>query len=139
MSISSSVEPCVPARDRRNDRRRLAYVVAWSAWWLLALAAAHAGWLHQLPVALGVATVHAGLGIGMILAYRRFLVEADELRRKIELDAMAVGVGVAVVGGFTASLLEAAGVISSSTVVEVLAMPFLAYVVVLARGMRHYA
>jgi len=32
--------------------------------------------------------IHIGIGIGMILAFKRFVTKADDLERKIQLDAL---------------------------------------------------
>ena len=40
-------------------------------------------------------------GIATVLAYRRFLQETNELRRKIEVEALALAFGVGLVGGLS--------------------------------------
>ena len=105
---------------------------------MLSLAAATSGHL-TLAVAIVVSVVQAGLGLGLMFAYGRFLLQADELRRKVELEALAIGTGLAVAGGFPAAILSSAGVISAAAVIGFLAVPFLAYSVMVSHGMRRYA
>ena len=50
----------------------------------------------------------------MVVAYRRYLGETDELRRKIEVDALALAFGVGLVGAFSYVLLERAGAVESA-------------------------
>jgi ABC-type tungstate transport system substrate-binding protein len=98
-------------RDLRNSRRILYWLIAWMATWLGANLAVSYDILDQgLPATLA-ASVSLGLGIGCVFAYRRFLREADELRRKIELDALAVAFGVGVVGGLSYWLFGRAGAV----------------------------
>lgn len=47
------------------------------------------GWL--------IAAIPSALGIGLIVSYRSFLAEADELLRKISVDALALGFGAGIV------------------------------------------
>lgn len=71
--------------------------------------------------------VPAVLGIGTVLAYRRFLREADELRRKIELDALAVAFGVGLVGSLTYWLLWRSGAVAELDLLGVIAVMTAAY------------
>jgi hypothetical protein len=56
-----------------------------------------------------LAAVTLGLGIAAVRAYIRFLRGADELLRKIHLEAIAVAFGAGVVSILTWELLELAG------------------------------
>ena len=56
--------------------------------------------------------INLGLGIGMILANRKFINSLDELQKKIQLDAMGIALGVGVVGGLSYSLLDQTNVIA---------------------------
>lgn len=48
----------------------------------------------------------------MILANKRYLNGLDEMQRKISLEAMAIALGVGVVGGLSYSMLDTANVVS---------------------------
>lgn len=41
--------------------------------------------------------IHMIIGVGMIFAFKRFVSKADELERKIQLEALALSVGVTIV------------------------------------------
>ena len=75
----------------------------------------------------------------MIVVYRRFLREADELRRKIELDAFALAAGVGVVGAVTYRLLEQAGAIGETDPVHVVVTMVVAHTISVVVGERRYA
>jgi hypothetical protein len=100
------------ARDVRNSRRILYWLIAWMATWLSAnLAVSYDILGTGLPATLA-AIVSLGFGVGCVFAYRRFLREADELRRKIELDALAVAFAVGIVGGLSYWLFGRAGAVA---------------------------
>lgn len=48
----------------------------------------------------------------MILANKKYLNDLDELQRKIQLEAMAVALGIAVVAGLSYSMLDVWNLIS---------------------------
>ena len=82
----------------------------WTVAWVLATAGAAFGpkslWdFNTLPTILGV-LVHIGIGFGMIRMFRQYLLGLDELQRKIQLDAMALTLGVGMVVGVSYELLE---------------------------------
>jgi hypothetical protein len=98
-----------PERDRHNQRR----IILWSLVWALAFVAVTLGikkeWLSFGATLAGVIGTSL-FGVATLLAYRRFLRETDELRRKIEVEALALAFGVGLVGGLTYWLLVVSGV-----------------------------
>ena len=129
---------CSSRRERRAQRR----IQAWSFLWALSVIAvtlAIRRWhLPSGPLLAGIAG-SALLGLGTLLAYRRFLRETDELRRKIELDALALAFGVGVVGGMTYWLLTISGAVSSSSFGFVFAAMILVYPAGVLIGLRRYS
>lgn len=98
-----------PHRDIHNLRR----VIFWSAVWAIVFVAVTLGIKKEwLPFGVAIAGVIATslFGIAALLAYRRFLLETDELRRKIEVEALALAFGVGVIGGLTYWLLVVDGI-----------------------------
>jgi hypothetical protein len=57
--------------------------------------------------------INLGIGVGMILANKQHLQGLDELQQKIQLEAMALSLGVGLVGGLGYSLLDTTKLISS--------------------------
>ena len=90
-------------RDRANSRRLMLWSLGWAATMLFASAAAAGEGLGGRPVALIAASISAMIGVVTMMAYRQFLRETDELRQKIELEALATALGVGVVGGLAYS------------------------------------
>ena len=76
-------------------------------WQLLGLLLApKALWnFNTLPTILGV-LIHIGIGFGMIRVFKQYLLGLDELQRKIQLDAMALSLGIGLVLGSSYELLE---------------------------------
>ena len=80
------------AIDRANQRRLNAALVGWAAVFLLSTAFAAngtAGSVGQIAATLAPITA----GVPVVLLFARYLREADELTRLIELQAVAVAAG----------------------------------------------
>jgi|TARA_B100001971_G_scaffold50604_1_gene45841 hypothetical protein len=96
----------ITAQTKKNTLR----LGCWTGAWVLATAGAAFGprflWdFSTLPTMLG-ALIHIGIGFGMIRMFRQYLLRLDELQRKIQLDAMALSLGVGVVFGVSYEMLE---------------------------------
>ena len=96
----------ITAQTKKNTLR----LFFWTGAWVLATAGAAFGprflWdFNTLPTVLGV-LVHIGIGFGMIRMFKQYLLGLDELQRKIQLDAMALTLGVGMVVGVSYELLE---------------------------------
>lgn len=90
----------------------------WTFGWLVSLAAATFGpqliWDLNKPLTIIAIAVNLLLGIKMIIANKRFLDGLDELQRKVHLNAMAVSLGVTLVFGAVAGLLEPVGLVQET-------------------------
>lgn len=125
-------------RDRRNSRR----VNYWLLVWAVSFVAVTFGLSRDLlpggPLTYLAIAGTSVLGLIGVLAYIRFIREADELKRKIQLEALALGFGGGFLATFTLSLIERA----SGAQMD-LGDPFLAmvafYVVGVVLGARRYA
>ena len=82
--------------------------------------------------------VNAGLGLGMILSYLRHLKDMDELQRKIQLDALAVSMGVALVGSFSYSLMVTAKFIVDAEVSDIILLMTLTFMASIIVGHIRY-
>jgi hypothetical protein len=58
------------------------------------------------------AVLDVAVGIGLILAHKRWLADQDELQRKIYLDALGVTLGVTVIAGVVYEFLDKQGVMA---------------------------
>ena len=100
-------DTCDTTAQTKKNTIRLFF---WSVAWVLATAGASFGpkslWdFNTLPTILGV-LVHIGIGFGMIRMFKQYLLGLDELQRKIQLDAMALSLGIGLVIGSSYELLE---------------------------------
>lgn len=89
----------------------------WTAAWLLTMALANFGprllwdsndWLTGLAILLNLA-----IGVGVILTNKRHLQGLDELQRKIQLEAMALSLGVGLIFGLGYSNLDVTNLIAA--------------------------
>ena len=74
----------------------------------------------------------------MIATFMRFLRELDELQRKIQLESLALSMGIGVVGGVTYSLLATAKFISDAEASDVILLMAIAYVAGVIVGQIRY-
>jgi lipopolysaccharide export LptBFGC system permease protein LptF len=127
-----------PQRDRRNQRR----VVLWSAAWAFSFLAITFGVKREwLTAEWTVAAVFGAalFGIATLLAYHQFLIQTDELRRKIEVEALALAFGIGIIGGLSFWLLFQSGIVSGEGFVFVLVAMILTHAVGVVVGRRRYS
>ena len=127
-----------PQRDRRNQWR----ILVWSFVWALSFTAVTLVIKKEwLPFGLTLAGVigTALFGIVTVLAHRRFLQETDELRRKIELEALALAFGVGVVGGLTYWLLAVMGEVPAKDFAYVFLVMIVTHPIGVLIGLRRYS
>ena len=99
---------------KERTRRVTVRLSWWTAAWVGTLAIAtfgpHFAWQAK-ALSLGALLVNIGAGVGMILANRDHLNSLDEMQRKIQLEAMALALGVALVAGLAYSTADVADLI----------------------------
>ena len=108
----------ITAQTKKNTLRLFFWTVAWvlaTAGWAgistsavfeqIAIGSKNLFNFKTLPIIIAV-LVHIGLGLGMLRAFKQYLLGLDELQRKIQLDAMALRLGVGLVLGSRYELLE---------------------------------
>jgi len=97
--------------EQKIRRKRLSIRLAsWTLGWTLTMAAATFGYKYfwegdAFLIALSV-LINLAIGIGMILSNRNLINDFDELEKKIQLESMAITLGLTVVVGLTYSLLD---------------------------------
>ena len=126
-------------RDRRNQRRVIAWSLAWTVCWVTGALAIDNGWWDAGAAGVAAAVLSALFGVALLLAYRRFLSQADELRRKIEVEALAVAFGVGLVGGIAYWLLGESGIVADAEILHVLVLMILTHSVGILVGFRRLA
>ncbi len=124
----------------RKNVRHLAY---WTVGWVLTLAIATFGpiflWDYNTSISLAVILINTIIGVGMILMNRRYIDGLDEMQRKVNMDALAIALGVGVVGGITYSTLDIVNVIPFDAEIGVLvAIMSLTYMIAFIVGSIRY-
>ena len=129
---------CLTSGSAKNTIRFLCWTFAWSMTMVLADKAILYEW-HSSDLISAIAIVlNAGIGIGMILSYLRHLKYMDELQRKIQLDALAIAMGVALVGSFSYSLMVTAKFITDAEVSDIILLMTFTFVVSVIVGHIRY-
>ena len=99
------------ARNRRDTLN----LAAWTGAWLASLAIATFGpllvWNGVVPLTLAAIALNLAIGAGMIVANKRHLQGLDELHQKIQLEAMALTLGIGLIVGLAYSLLDVTNVV----------------------------
>lgn len=125
-------------RNCRNQRRVLLWALLWACSFIAVALGIKKEWLPFGAVLAGVAG-NSLLGIATVLAYRRFLQEIDELRRKIEVEALALAFGVGVIGGLAYWLLAVSGALPLTGFAYVFSAMLLAHSAGVLIGRRRYS
>jgi hypothetical protein len=115
----------------------------WTGAWVLTSALAAFGpryfWESNTPLTILGVLINLGIGFGMILANKRLLNGMDELMRKIQLEAMAISLGVGLVCGLSYELLEDIKLITfEPEVSHLIILMALTYMVGVIAGNRRY-
>ncbi len=99
-----------------TQKRNNLLLFYWTMAWVLTMALIAFGpkflWDNNDTLNLVGILVNFLAGIGMILANKKHLNDLDELQRKIQLEAMAITLGIAVVAGLSYSMLDVWNLIS---------------------------
>ena len=116
-------------------------VTVWSLAWALAFLGANLAitreWIEGGLLTWAAIALVAALSIGWVRSYGLFLRAADELMRKIQLDALAVAVGSGFVIGFALILFESAG-LTDARVDYVLVGMVVAYIATVVSGLTRF-
>ena len=78
-------------------------------------------WESQIITGLAI-ILSLAVGVGMVMANRKFVNDGDELQRKIQLESMALTLGLAVVGGIAYSQLDTTNLIKQDAEISFLVL-----------------
>lgn len=99
-----------------NAKKNVLHLGYWTGSWVTTMAIASFGqiylWKDNTALTILFIAINTLVGIGMILMNRKYINDLDEMQRKVSLDAMAIALGVGVVGGLSYSMLDQANVIA---------------------------
>ena len=124
--------------DRKSQNRIVLWSAIWVAVFLTADTSIERGWMNGDVAVVSATIVVCALGVVWVRSYVRFLRTADELARKVHLDAMAIGLGSGFVSGFGLLLLDQGGLVSARPNILLAAM-VLAYAVAVVVGWRRFS
>ncbi len=109
--IEAIFNQSLPLRDIENAKQ----IMLWAFLWAISLIAIKYSSQYEWYQDTGavIATVlHSAIGIKLILKYKHFLKELEEMERKIQLDALALSTGATIVIFSSYSILADSGVLS---------------------------
>ena len=139
MNQSRKAHWAASEQDRKNQRRIIGLSLLWIVPFLAAEFAFESGLIEGDLLALAVTTVITLLGIRVLFGYQKFLRDADELMRKIQLDALALAFGVGIVAGFSFQVLESAGVVTDTRANSLIMIMIITYMGSVIAGQRRYS
>lgn len=94
------------SRIRTNVIRLFRWNGAWGAATALMAFGPKFLWNKALVFTLLAVGLDVAVGVGMILATKKYIMELDELQRKVQLNSLAITVGVAIVVGIPYSVMN---------------------------------
>ncbi len=126
-------------RVKKNTKN----LALWTLAWVLSMAIATFGpeflWEGESILTVTAIILNALLGVGLILANIRHLNSLDDLQKKIQLEGMAMALGVGVVGGLSYSLLDTTNIIMQDAEISFLVILMsLTYLVSVLLGQKRY-
>src|SRR5215831_20170107 len=87
------------SRIRTNTRLLFRWNGAWAAATALMAFGPKFLWNKALVFTLLAVALDVAVGVGMILATKKYVMELDELQQKVYLNALGITVGVGVIAG----------------------------------------
>ena len=99
----------VPPADRRNGRRVMLVSLVWATVFVGSTALLESASGPTGFAAWVIAGVCTALGLVALAVFRRFLLDADELTRRIQLEGVAFGFGAGLLFSLTYGLFNDAG------------------------------
>jgi ABC-type lipoprotein release transport system permease subunit len=107
----------------KEQKKHTKIMLAWTLAWVVSLAFLSYGanflWDNLLITKIGL-LINLVIGVGMIIANKNLFKHYDELQKKIQFEAMALTLGLAVVVGLTYEVSFDFGVIDSEPEFEYL-------------------
>ncbi len=128
------------AANNARNTTRLGY---WTAAWVVTMAVANFGprFIWQLNESLTIIAIliNLAIGFGMIVANKRHLKGLDEMHQKIQLEAMALSLGVGLVAGLAYSNLDVTNIIAfDAEISHLVILMGLTYVAGVFAGLRRF-
>ena len=132
-----------PGNFAANNTKNTLLIFYWTAAWVLTTALVKFGteyiWQsNKLLISLAI-LFNVVIGFGMILAVKRYLKGLDEMQQKIQLDAMALSLGVGLVVGLGYSSMDQTNLIPfNAEISHMIMLMSITYIVGIFAGLRKY-
>ena len=126
-----------------NNTKNTLLIFYWTVAWVLTTALVKFGteyiWQsNKLLISLAI-LFNVVIGFGMILAVKRYLKGLDEMQQKIQLDAMALSLGVGLVVGLGYSSMDQTNLIPfDAEISHMIMLMSITYIVGIFAGLRKY-
>ena len=139
MNQLKSPENGYQSRIRTDNIRLFRWNGAWGAATALMAFGPKFLWNKALVFTLLAVGLDVAVGVGMILANKKYIAELDELQRKVHLNSLGITVGVAVVAGVPFSVMDSYHVIPfHANIAHLVILMSLTFVVSNLYGTRRY-
>lgn len=126
-----------------NNTKNTLLIFYWTAAWVLTTALVTFGaefiWnSNKLFTGLAI-LLNMVIGFGMIMAVKRYLTGLDEMQQKIQMDAMALSLGVGLVVGLGYSSMGQTGLLPfEADISHLIMLMSLTYIAGIIAGLRKY-
>ena len=103
------------APQTARDAKQTVTLLIWTLAWVASLALVMFGnqlWGRAAVVSWIAIAVNLAVGAGWIIAHVRYLRGVGELQRKVQLDAMGLGLGVGIVGSCALAAANVLGLVA---------------------------
>lgn len=128
---------------QQTNKKNTINLLKWTIVWLITLSLARFGhefiWSGNHTFTLIAIVLNLIVGIGMLFANRKHLNGLDEMQQKIQLDAMALTLGVGLIASMIYSLLDITNMISTDVEISNLVILMaITYFIGVLLGQRRY-
>lgn len=111
-----------PGQTKKSTIR----LAKWTILWVITVAIPAFGpalfWGENHLISSLAILLNVGVGIGVIMAMINHLKKQDEMMQKVQLEAMGISLGMAIVGGIAFSMLDTTNVIPFDAEISYLVM-----------------
>ncbi|MCG9731464.1 hypothetical protein L1D44_16850 [Shewanella sp. Isolate13] len=128
----------LPKRDLKNANRVNLLALFWALTLMISTFLSENELLSSGLLITLAFCIHTLLGIAMLASYRHFLVQLDEMERKVQLDALALSVGVAIISFSSYSILENNAIVPPLNAAYLIVLIALTYIVGIIKGRISY-
>ncbi|GAA0854354.1 hypothetical protein [Aliiglaciecola litoralis] len=133
-----------PEKLKQRMKRSTKQLMIWTFSWVASLALVAFGpmylWNFGTTFTMIAIFINIACGYKMIMANKNHLMDMDEMERRIQLEAMAISLGVSMVFGAVYGLLDAVKMISHSpNPSNILFVMGISYGIAIGLGYRRYA